>query len=355
VTSPSPTLRAYYNEIDPFCCAWLSNLMDDGLITPGKIDQRSIEDVRSEELKGYDRCHFFAGIGIWDRALTQRGWQGPIWTGSCPCQPFSAAGKGGGADDPRHLWPAWFKLIRECSPEFILGEQVSAAIRHGWIDAVQADLEGAGYACGYTVLGAHSVGAPHIRQRLYWMANSDYTERRSDMAGRNQRDWADTGRPQANGESGAGDEACGLALSDGWDPRAEGLQRSGEQRLVAADGGDAERLGDAKEYRRAGQSIRTNRESQDGTSQASINGERPNPTNGLWRDPDWLFCRDGKWRPVRSGTFPLAHAGTYRNRVALLRGAGNAICLAQAEEFILAVMEVLGENCHPFATQDEIR
>jgi hypothetical protein len=79
-----------------------------------------------------------------------------------------------------------------------------------------------------------------------------------------------------------------------------------------------------------------------GLCEADGVAERPRPTNGLWRDADWLGCRDGKWRPVEPGTFPLAHAGTFRNRVAELRGAGNAINLAQAEGFIEAVDFALG-------------
>src|SRR5688572_9073782 len=107
-------MTAYYNEIDRFCCDWLSNLMDAELITPGKIDDRSIIDVRPDDLAGFERVHFFAGIGGWDHSLNLAGWSGRAWTGSCPCQPFSLAGLRAGFDDTRDLWPAWFNLIREC-------------------------------------------------------------------------------------------------------------------------------------------------------------------------------------------------------------------------------------------------
>jgi DNA (cytosine-5)-methyltransferase 1 len=164
----------YYNEIDKSAANWLRQLIKGGLIPPGDVDERSIVDVKPEELKNYVQCHFFCGIAGWPLALQLAQWptDRPVWTGSCPCQPFSAAGKGLGQRDERHLWPAFFNLIRECRPQHVFGEQVASAIGHGWLDGVSADLEPEGYACGANVLGAHSVGAPHIRQRLYWVANS---------------------------------------------------------------------------------------------------------------------------------------------------------------------------------------
>ena len=113
-------MAAYYNEHDPFAAAWLRELIRAGHIAPGEVDERSIEDVLPSELRGFTQCHFFAGIGVWSYALRQAGWPDDreVWTGSCPCQPFSAAGKRGGVADERHLWPAFYHLIRECSSEY---------------------------------------------------------------------------------------------------------------------------------------------------------------------------------------------------------------------------------------------
>ena len=97
-----------------------------------------------------------------------------VLIGCAPCQPFSTAGKRKGQADERHLWPEMFRLVRECKPAIVFGEQVEGAIRHGWLDGVFGGLEGEGYACGAAVLGAHSVGAPHIRQRLYWLADVEH-------------------------------------------------------------------------------------------------------------------------------------------------------------------------------------
>lgn len=167
-------MTVYYNENDAQKAAWLRELIKANVIAPGEVDERSITEVSPDDLRGFRQCHFFAGIGVWSYALRLAGWADdrPVWTGSCPCPSFSCAGKGQGFDDPRHLWPAWFGLIRECKPATVFGEQADDAIGYGWLDLVQSDLEGEAYAVGKTVLGACSVGAPHIRQRLYLVAES---------------------------------------------------------------------------------------------------------------------------------------------------------------------------------------
>jgi len=373
--------RAYYNEIDPKAAAWLRELIRAGHISAGDVDERSIVDVRPEDLRGYDRCHFFAGIGGWDYALNLAGWDGPVWTGSCPCQPFSAAGKGDEFGDERHLWPAWFRLIRESRPDAIFGEQVSSKDALAWFDHVRSDLEGAGYAVAVLDTCAAGVGAPHIRQRLYFVAESEcrpaerqrfdvgatarglegeayerqrlwpdardgcesvavadaeHAKRRSlSRSVEDVRDRYDDGRTQAHGIAGACGEICELADTEGIglgqgranDARSrEGIGAQGAGIGFADDGGSD--MGDADESGSQGRSMRSGERAGERAIGAS------GPVNGFWRDAIWLPCRDGKARAVKPGLEPLV-AGVPA-RVVRLRGYGNAINAEAAREFIEA-------------------
>ncbi len=366
-------MSAYYNEHDPFAAAWLRELIADGLIAPGVVDERSIEDVNPSELAGFVQCHFFAGIGIWSLALREAGWPDDlsVWTGSCPCQPFSAAGKGGGFADERHLWPAFHWLVEQCGPAIVVGEQVASKDGLAWLDLVSADLEASGYAFGAVDTCAAGFGAPHIRQRLYWMADADHQgesgrgiRRPGESAGARlgttcQRssglcadgslaDAMPAGRAEGRTIAGIGSvagrgEPCGYPDDARLEGRIGLPERSG-QRAAGPDGmgGGMDDSASARHERAVGDAEGNPRnEARLRLPDAGrAEGNRPGPLNCLWQDADWLCCTDGKWRPVAPGTFPLAPAGTIRNRVGLLRGAGNAINLSQAQGFIEAVMDV---------------
>lgn len=165
----------YYNENDPKTAAWLRELIKEKCISEGEVDDRSILEVKAHELKKYDQCHFFAGIGGWSYALRIARWADnhPVWTGSCPCQPFSTAGLGLGEEDSRHLWPTWFELIKECSPSIVFGEQVASKKALAWLDTVFLNLETQDYSCGAADLCAASKDLPHPRQRLFWVAHTN--------------------------------------------------------------------------------------------------------------------------------------------------------------------------------------
>jgi len=177
-------MAAYYNEIDPKAAAWLRELVKQGLIADGDVDETDIRDVEPARLAGYTQCHFFAGIGGWSYALRLAGWPDdrPVWTGSCPCQPFSAAGRREGVADERHLWPHWHHLISQRSPSIVFGEQVASSDGLGWLDLVSNDMEATGYAFGAADLCAAGIGAPHIRQRLYFVGVADTDHARSSRS-----------------------------------------------------------------------------------------------------------------------------------------------------------------------------
>lgn len=320
----------YYNDNDPFICEWVRELIKDGLVPDGEVDSRSITDVSANDVRGFGQCHFFCGILGWPLAFKLAGWprDQSVWTGSCPCQPFSAAGKQQALSDERDLWPPFFQLIAECRPPIIFGEQVEAAIRWGWLDRICDDLGGEGYTVRAEVWPACSVGAPHIRNRLFWMALAEHAERRTlNLDGADGRNGANSGRSQAHGEFGACSEVRRLAESE---PQLNGSGRSGERRRAeSANGGASGGLGNADA---AG--LQGRHQSGHGTDQFTP-----------WAASRVIQCLDGKLRriPLEPALFPLVD-GVSRNRVGILRGAGNAIVPQVAAKFIKTVMDTLNER-----------
>jgi len=307
-------MSAYYNEIDPYAAEWLRNLIKAGHIADGVVDDRSISDVRPEELFEFTQCHFFAGIGIWSRALRGAGWADdrPVWTGSCPCQPFSGAGKRAGTSDERHLWPHWNHLIQECRPATIFGEQVASKDGLGWLDLVQTDMEAKDYAFGAFDLSASGFGAPHIRQRLWFVADTD----NAGSQGRIPRG-PDQEREDQHGHLGRnGSTDGGLGNAD--------LHDGGHGDSTLTSDGQAR--------------------VEHGSASATDGMERgpSGKTNGHWKDADWLFCRDGKWRPVEPSTCPLVDGAT--SRVGRLRAYGNGIVPQVAQGLIESYMETRKET-----------
>jgi len=429
-------MTAYYNEIDPKAAAWLRELIKQGHIADGVVDERSIVDVTPDELRCFTQCHFFAGIGVWSYALRSAGWSDdrPVWTGSCPCQPFSTAGARGGFDDQRHLWPHWHHLISQCQPAVVFGEQVASKDGLGWLDLVSTDMEATGYSFGATDLCAAGVGAPHIRQRLFFgavrladamhaewgsqhvygkngcdgeddrrekahsiprtcvevlgLADADSKRVRNQGRGtdaaaegdsksadwKRKRVWPDAGPDDDNGTDGLADAAdAGLSVGRGGSGGQPGSVEQSERLradvgLADADGNGrdkgvqqvsgrtSERIGGSGINHGMGNANnqgsqehggfgdihlwKPNREDQGGqhiNSGLDVRQPRPaGPTNGHWRDADWLFCRDGKWRPVEPGTSPLADGAAAR--VGRLRGYGNAIVAQAAQAFIESMM-----------------
>lgn len=363
----------YYNEFDPKVAAWLRELINMGSIANGHVDERSIVDVSSNDLKGYDQHHFFAGIGGWSYALrlAQYPDDTPVWTASLPCQPFSAAGKGLGKNDERHLLPHFLELVKECRPNVLFGEQVEGAIAHGWLDDLQTNMEAEGYAVGHCVLGAHSVGAAHIRQRLYWVANSvsDCDKRAVRGVGREAQtaQVIDRQNVAISGESrGASADVCGVGYpSSATSERdSRGLSQTEEgvntPRLV--DGRIGFGFANASEIDWMADTAGKQREHQPNERPSSLFGapiqqeERFSRSSNIRTTPDidWIYCRDNKYRPIKSGIKPLVNGiargmvhscdssepinanETQEARTIRLKGYGNAIVPQLAAEFIKA-------------------
>lgn len=359
----------YYNEIDKKAACWLRELMREGLIPSGEVDERSIEDVKASEVKGFLQCHFFAGIGGWSEALRLAGWgRGRVWTGSPPCQPFSVAGKRKGTKDKRHLWPAFYGLIRECSPPVVLGEQVSSAIKLGWIDRVQADMEKEGYACGYHVLGAHCVGSPHIRQRLYWGAyrRAEDSERQDDRA---EVDGHEVSRKEAVGPAswargpsepgGVADHERGGRGSSRVAGGVDGIP--GQEQDVPVppeERGSHGGVGDPEGYDERGDAV-------PGKDRKGEPLGGPGGDDGFWKSI-YYACLDGKIRRIPASVslepifqrmvnglpsgldglrpesgFPLC--SNVESRISLLKGYGNAIVPQLAAQFVMAFEESVRE------------
>lgn len=314
----------YYNEWDKGAAAWLRELIKQGHIPFGVVDERSITEVKPEDLDGFTQCHFFAGIGGWPLALRLAGVSEdtPCWTGSPPCQPFSAAGKQLGQFDPRHLAPVFLDLISECRPPVLFGEQVAPAIAKSWMCDLQTHLEGEDYAVGFAVLPACSVGAPHKRDRLFFGATLAYTDDTGPQGRAGVSERAD------QQSAGAGSVESGLAYTSMHGHTT--TQKPIHVRQMEQQPGWANRSHQCEQLT-----------TECSAESCRLVGTSTNPHHGFWSDADWLGCRDGKFRPVEPGTFPLANG--IPARVGRLRGYGNAIVPQVAAEFIKAFMGAVNE------------
>ena len=386
----------YYNENDNFAADWLEILIEKGRIPDGKVDRRSIVEVQSDDVRGFTQCHFFAGIGGWSLALQLAGWSPdrPVWTGSCPCQPFSQAGKQKGETDERHLWPEMYRLIKECRPEIVFGEQVASAAVVGteleaafviaiqggefaranklakrlvasssfhfhrrWLDGIQHDLASESYAMRCKVLGAFSVNAPHKRARLYWVA---------DSAGVRGAKYVDDSRKREAGREDHTADCCrvgGLADSGGMRnerARDAGVEASeGIGRDKPATGRDVDAVGDAIDS--GPQGFAGHGEHWDKPERIDAIKTRSITKTGAWSDYRIVHCLDGNSRRVGSSVQPLANGiprslgrgkpelwrlakRARANRKGRLKGCGNAIVPQVAAEFVMAIMDCPSTN-----------
>jgi DNA (cytosine-5)-methyltransferase 1 len=378
---------AYYNDVDEKKCAWVRELIKAGAITDGEVDCRPIELIQPNDLRGFRRAHFFCGIAIWDYALNLAGWDdsiGVTWTFSCPCQPFSAAGKKKGIADRRHLFPEQFRLIKGRRPVVCFGEQVSSPDGLAWLDIVRTDLESEAYTFGALDLCAAGAGAPHIRNRTFFVA---------DAKGRGCGIERDKAQPGSSRHTDSGNEFDGLADAKGIGRRRGADNNDGGRRQRASgQNGTVDSVGNPDSAGSQGRRI-----GRDGTGECAPgsagvaggmaypdggqfgngpiqrsreyglqpeDGSPAGPVNGFWRDAGWVLCRpersdgDPSWRPVEPRTFPLGdgnsfdlgrmrdssapgyQSGKAEARIMRLRGYGDAISPEVAARFIKAYASV---------------
>ena len=310
----------YYNEFDPGAAQWLRNLIDAKLLPAGTVDERDIRLVQPADLRGFAQCHFFAGIAGWPLALRLAGWDDsrPVWTGSCPCQPFSVCGNRKGEADERHLWPEFLRLIAGGKPPVVFGEQVDSPDGVEWLSGVRTDLEACGYEVGAAGLPAAGNAAPHIRQRLWWVADTPESFlRQVAPAGYECRHGSDHRPP---GDMAHAADPNGRRGERGTKKGAGPAEQRGRGSCQCGGDGDLEHA--------AGQ-------------QMGVPGLSRKPRSpGYWDAFDVVQCTDGKARRIEPGTFPMAHG--VPARVVKLRAYGNAIVPEVAAEFVRAYMEVRG-------------
>jgi DNA (cytosine-5)-methyltransferase 1 len=342
-------LKVYYNDNNKKICHWLEKLIENNLIPNGVVDSRDIKEVKGSELVDFDQIHLFAGIGGWAYALQLANWplEKKIMTGSCPCQPFSSANNNKkGFDDERHLWPEMFRIIKESKIDTIFGEQVAAKPGYAWLSRVQTNLEEEDFVVGICELAAGGFGAPHKRQRLFWVAHT-----RCDKEGllQESRISNEENGVESSSEFGRTSTPEFLANTEFFRLRSKRLREIEEEARKsketeeererfrvdsgASDGltlfplGDADRNGFNGENPCLSERERTSRE-----DSFTYKG------HDYWAQYELATGWDGKTRRIKPGVRLLVDG--LRNRLVKLSGLGNAIVPQVAAEFIKAYMEI---------------
>lgn len=380
----------FYNELDPGACNWIQNLMNAKLIPKGYLDRRSIKEVDVTErttVQKYTQAHFFAGIAGWPLALQLAGWpeEEKIWSASAPCPPFSSAGKkkacpecSGGVlipcpvrsghfvccicqhawfADERHLWPDFRRLVALHRPSAIIGEQVASKDGLVWFAGIRAGLEALGYAVGGTSMCAPATGAPHIRQRIFWVAVAQPVgqgEGRSSQQEETRRGGDGPANNSTNSSMAHRDRfrLCGRKEPNEKEPAESQVSRRTDAGRRAGGMGNSFMPG-------------LSFQSRHGQIAGGSQPNRPASTPSAWSDFYVVECENSKRRRIGTGVGPLDYGIpakmehllprlqklsedpgrtikiARKNRIAQIKGYGNSIVPQLGALFVRACMDIL--------------
>ena len=251
-----------------------------------------------------------------------------IITGGYPCQPFSVAGRKKGEEDPRHLWPEYFRLVKELRPTWVIGENVSGHIKLG-LDTVLENLESEGYSARTFSISASSVGAKHQRERIWIVANARQHGGRIEPTGNSEG----TGRGSLETTKRSAD--------------TDTISRSSERGKIMANsvefGLEKHGHSETKESIERGKTMAdTNVEGRQGRIHRGQNKEWESQQRYFGRNSATHGQQEQNWWDTEPELGRVAHG--IPNRVDRLKGLGNSL-VPQIPYFIAQSILQVEEQC----------
>jgi len=281
--------------------------------------------------------------------------------GGFPCQPWSAAGKRGGTEDDRDLWPEMLRVIEIVRPNWVIGENVRGFVSMEMgLDRSISDLENIGYAVQAFIVGAVSVGAPHRRDRCWIVAHYDRQQRGADSRKPNAgADWGDNivgsgenvadaaGSGRGKGDKNTGGPSKGTGAQREW-----GRSTNGGEDVADTDGSGRQQQRGAKAARAELPAAECGGDVADANSPkrergyGGEQGKQPTGPSRWFPEPNVGQLADGLstglagWPREPEGV-PRVATGV-RNRVDKLRALGNSVVPQVVERIGYAILEAEG-------------